>query len=82
MTHPISEEQKRKIKCRGLTKTLISRGEIERVWRCQKCNAHSPQIHHPDYNDHLNIMWLCRRCHLAEHGLVAGLEAPMRHTEA
>lgn len=34
---------------------------------CEKCGAEA-QAHHPDYSKPLEIMWLCRKHHLEEHG--------------
>ena len=35
---------------------------------CLKCGKFPVEAHHPDYTKPLEIVWLCRACHLAEHG--------------
>jgi len=35
---------------------------------CPKCKTNVPERHHPDYDDRDHIEWLCRKCHLEEHG--------------
>ena len=35
---------------------------------CQKCGDAVAEAHHPDYTKPLDVVWLCRSCHLAEHG--------------
>lgn len=34
---------------------------------CRDCGAEKVQAHHPDYSKPLDVIWLCRRCHVAEH---------------
>lgn len=35
---------------------------------CSKCGwKHSVHMHHPDYSRPLYVIWLCWRCHAAEH---------------
>lgn len=34
---------------------------------CRDCGAARTQAHHPDYARPLDVVWLCRRCHRAEH---------------
>lgn len=40
---------------------------------CSMCGVKSSDIHahHIDYNKPLEVVWLCRECHLAEHGKMA-----------
>ncbi|WP_068111270.1 hypothetical protein [Tropicimonas marinistellae] len=34
---------------------------------CAVCGATKSEAHHPNYNDPLNVIWLCRRHHRALH---------------
>jgi len=34
---------------------------------CQECGTPSAEAHHPDYLKPLDIVWLCLKCHRAEH---------------
>jgi len=34
---------------------------------CRVCGAENSQMHHPDYEQPLLVVWLCRKCHAEEH---------------
>ena len=34
---------------------------------CEDCGSTGVQKHHPDYVQALDVVWLCRPCHLARH---------------
>ncbi len=34
---------------------------------CERCGVEHAQKHHEDYTKPLEVRWLCRPCHLAEH---------------
>jgi ribosomal protein S27AE len=36
--------------------------------KCEKCGDVDTQAHHDDYSKPLDVRWLCRKCHLDEHG--------------
>ena len=41
---------------------------------CQVCGALKVEGHHPDYSKPLEVIWLCRQHHVAEHRrLIAGI---------
>jgi len=44
---------------RALRKKIISRGP------CQRCGDPKSESHHADYTKPMEVMWLCRRCHIA-----------------
>lgn len=51
-------------KCRYKTVNLIKLGELIRPSNCDTCGSDcKPNGHHCDYNDPLDIMWLCASCH-------------------
>lgn len=58
---------RRKSITRSYTNTYIQRGKLLRA-PCVKCGATKVQPHHHDYSKPLVVTWLCRPCHLAEHG--------------
>lgn len=57
---------KMKQKARTLTGQAIKRGHLIKQ-PCQQCGAFDVQAHHHDYSKPLDIVWLCKPCHLAEH---------------
>lgn len=48
----------------------INTGKIERPDNCSNCGSNKTQIqgHHTDYNNPLDVIWLCQSCHLIIHG--------------
>jgi hypothetical protein len=46
------------------------RGRLVHPLTCPRCGGAKPEKHHPDYSQPTLILWLCRACHLAEHGKV------------
>lgn len=34
---------------------------------CRECGALDSEAHHPDYDRPMDVQWLCRPCHKAEH---------------
>lgn len=53
--------------------TLVSRavrsGKIQKPSSCSACGKTDCRIegHHHDYNKPLDVAWLCKKCHYAEH---------------
>ena len=44
------------------------RGKLVRPDRCSECGrACHPDAHHEDYAKPLEVVWLCRSCHMARH---------------
>jgi hypothetical protein len=41
---------------------------------CTRCSATPTEAHHPDYSKPLDVIWLCRPCHLQEHGASCAAE--------
>ncbi|SRR5216684_2263199 len=47
----------------------LRNGQLVRPRACSNCGKVCiPQAHHPDYEKPLEVIWLCRPCHLAEDG--------------
>jgi predicted SprT family Zn-dependent metalloprotease len=57
-------DKKEKKKVRDYTRRRI---EIPFTARCPYCNKYAFEIHHPDYNKPLEVIFLCRRCHMKLH---------------
>lgn len=46
----------------------VSAGNVTRPDRCERCNLIGPvDGHHEDYTRPLDVAWLCKSCHNAEH---------------
>lgn len=59
--------EKMKIRARELAMIALKKGQIKRQ-PCQACGfKFDMHMHHPDYTKPLDIVWLCARCHAAEH---------------
>ena len=54
---------------RKMVYNWVSRGKMVRPTNCQVCgiSCHT-EAHHKDYSKPLEVTWLCRNCHLAQHG--------------
>lgn len=62
----LSPEQKMKTNARAYVNAYQRRGKITKQ-PCSKCGNEKSEKHHPDYSKPLEIMWLCRKCHLEHH---------------
>lgn len=51
--------------CRSYANTYERRGKLKRE-PCEDCGARAEK-HHPDYSKPLEVVWLCRDCHLKHH---------------
>ena len=65
---PIQEKQKR-IKARSDLNHAVKQGKVKKV-SCQKCGSKYSQAHHPNYNNPLNVQWLCQSCHWNLHSRI------------
>lgn len=62
------KNNKEKVNAGTRLRRAINNGIIERPDTCFWCGAkESIEAHHPDYNDPLGVIFLCRPCHKAEH---------------
>lgn len=53
-------------------RNAVTRGKLVRPGACQECGAEGKvDGHHPDYTKPLDVMWLCRRCHMKRHRVEA-----------
>lgn len=64
----LSPEAKKRANARSTLKMAIRRGQVTRD-PCQGCGTkRNVEGHHTDYDYPLDVEWLCRRCHMKEHG--------------
>lgn len=61
----LSPEQQVKCKARTYARIALERGKIEPCG-CEVC-ASKAEMHHDDYDQPLNVRWLCRTHHLDLH---------------
>ena len=55
----------------------LRKGKLIRPSICERCRLEcKPQAHHPDHSKWLEVIWLCRACHLAEHGYTPRVFVP------
>jgi len=66
MLNPLTPEQRLKMNCRSYAHVYLKRGKLKKL-PCQECGNEKSQMHHPDYSKPLEIIWLCRSCHLELH---------------
>lgn len=59
-------KHKHKSFARHYTHVAIKRGLIKKGV-CQVCGSDQTEAHHQDYSNVLDIMWLCRQCHVNHH---------------
>lgn len=62
----LSDLQKKKSNARSYLKMNIKRGKIEKG-ACCRCGNEKAEAHHKDYSKPLEVIWLCRPCHLELH---------------
>lgn len=57
-----------KLKCRKMFAYAIQEGFVIRPDYCEKCLKNcKPDGHHKDYSKPLEVVWLCRQCHIKHH---------------
>jgi len=61
-----------KFKQKGNARSILSyhvrKGRISKPDCCDVCKIEvEPQGHHPNYDDPLNVIWVCRSCHAYLH---------------
>ena len=64
----MTEEQKKKANCRSYANTYKRRGKLIPE-SCVECGSYETQMHHDNYDRPLQVVWLCRDCHLNYHSV-------------
>lgn len=62
----LSDSQKFKSNARAYANTYLRRGVIKKE-KCRICGKEQSEMHHGDYTKPLDIIWLCRMCHMKIH---------------
>ena len=58
----------KKQKTRYKTSCYVIAGELKKLNICEKCGSDLfIECHHNDYENALNVTWLCRKCHYKIH---------------
>lgn len=64
--HPLTGEPRMKMNSRAYAHVYRDRGKIGKK-PCAKCGSDKAEMHHEDYSRPLDVIFLCRECHLKEH---------------
>lgn len=55
-----------KYKAKNAVSNAVAAGKLKSL-PCLHCGALKTEAHHPDYSKPLDVLWLCRPCHVKEH---------------
>ena len=63
-----AKENRNKNNAQQQARRAVFKGTIKRLYKCERCEeTENLQGHHPDYSKPLEVLWLCPKCHGAEH---------------
>lgn len=65
-THRLTGEALVRANARSYANVYLRRGKIQRE-PCVDCGCDEAEMHHEDYSKPLEVVWLCRDCHLDRH---------------
>jgi len=71
MLHVKHMAAKSRANARSYANAYLRRGWLKKE-PCGNCGNPESQMHHEDYSKPLDVRWLCRPCHMAEHGVELG----------
>lgn len=60
------QADKRRMAAHNAVSRAIKSGKLIRL-PCQKCGNPKSVAHHEDYDNLLNVVWLCQSCHVKHH---------------
>jgi len=64
------ENYPERIKSRSISYNAIKNGNLKVPETCSKCpSSKEIQAHHEDYSKPLDVIWMCRTCHMEHHRL-------------
>lgn len=66
----LSKEAKKKANTRSYANVYQNRGILVKE-PCALCGSNHSEKHHEDYDQPLDVEWLCRVCHLEYHRIVS-----------
>ena len=54
---------------RKILRNAVASGKVSKPLDCENCGVNNTVLegHHEDYSNPLDVVWLCRRCHMALH---------------
>jgi len=62
------EKNREKSMVRWKTNNAIRDGKLQKAEKCTVClSSEDIEAHHPDYEKPLQVVWLCKRCHMKIH---------------
>ena len=64
-SHPLNDLQRKKDNARSYAGVYKRRGKL--IEEPCSCGAGGAEMHHPDYDKPLIVIWMCRACHLQHH---------------
>lgn len=68
--NPRYRDNAQKARARKAVGKAIQGGTLHRPESCSECFKYcKPEAHHDDYNQPLNVRWLCKTCHGKAHRL-------------
>ena len=60
-----------KQKARGILNSAVQRGKVHKPLYCSSCEGDKHlEAHHTDYSKPLEVLWLCRSCHVDLHNKI------------
>jgi hypothetical protein len=59
-------EDSRRVKAHSAVARAIRSGQVQRM-PCEACNRPDTHAHHDDYDQPLQVRWLCPACHAQHH---------------
>lgn len=60
------QADKRRMQCHNAVTRAVRKGTLIRL-PCIRCGAEKSLAHHENYDEPLNVMWLCQPCHKQRH---------------
>lgn len=62
----LSREERKAANARSYANVYQRRGKLLKE-PCRHCGSDKAEKHHPDYSKPLEVVWVCRDCHMALH---------------
>lgn len=68
MKNAAQTTKEEKGRAHNIVSNAIKKGILVRPENCSQCFQNVfCEAHHPDYDEPLNVIWLCRTCHKSNH---------------